>query len=90
MEIETSHHIEHVEDEKHIQVTLKNPSDQLAFFIEMHLVGENTGQSVLPIFWEDNYISLMPGETKNILGVFSENDLNGDTPALKISGWNLE
>jgi exo-1,4-beta-D-glucosaminidase len=44
---------------------------------------------VLPIFWEDNYISLLPGETKTISGRFSIADTGGEKPLFIFSGWNL-
>jgi exo-1,4-beta-D-glucosaminidase len=45
---------------------------------------------VLPIFWEDNYFSLLPGEKRKIRGYFYKEELEGKTPILKISGWNIE
>jgi exo-1,4-beta-D-glucosaminidase len=48
------------------------------------------GESVLPIFWEDNYFSLLPGEKRKIRGYFYKEELEGKTPLLKISGWNIE
>lgn len=45
-------------------VTLKNNSQQIAFFMEMRVVDAQTQQTLLPVFWSDNYVSLLPGETK--------------------------
>jgi exo-1,4-beta-D-glucosaminidase len=75
---------------KLVKVELKNPTPHLAFFIELMVVKEKTGESVRPIFWEDNYFSLLPGETRTLSGHFAEEDLEGAQPILKVSGWNLK
>jgi exo-1,4-beta-D-glucosaminidase len=77
-------------EEQEIQVTLENPSDGVAFFIELNVYGAESGNSVLPIFWDDNYVSLMPGETREIRARFSKDDLHGETPAFRFSGWNVQ
>jgi exo-1,4-beta-D-glucosaminidase len=76
--------------EQEIHVTLENPSDKLAFFIELNVYRTTSGRSVLPIFWDDNYISLLPGETREIRARFSKEDLEGETPAFRFSGWNVQ
>ena len=53
-------------------VELKNPSDKIAFFIEMQVIDKNTQESVLPVFWSDNYISLLPGETRSYTAKFAK------------------
>ncbi len=77
-------------EEQEIQVTLENPSDRLAFFIELNVYGTESGRSVVPIFWDDNYVSLLPGETREIRARFSKEDLEGETPAFRFSGWNIQ
>lgn len=72
-----------------LSVTLKNPSSRVAFFIEMKIIRDRTGRSVLPVFWDDNYVSLLPGETKQLTARFSQQDLHGEKPLLKYSGWNV-
>lgn len=77
------------EDKMNAFVTLENTSDKLAFFIELKLIKENSGEFVLPVFWEDNYVSLLPGETRKISCKFSSLDLKGEKPVLQVQGWNL-
>jgi exo-1,4-beta-D-glucosaminidase len=76
-------------EEQEIQVNLENLSDSIAFFIELNVYGSTSGQSVLPIFWDDNYVSLLPGETREIRARFSKEDLQGESPAFRFSGWNV-
>jgi exo-1,4-beta-D-glucosaminidase len=56
---------------------------------ELRLARDRSGESVLPIFWEDNYFSLLPGERLTIRGSYAVEDLRGEKPVLKISGWNV-
>jgi len=75
-------------------VTITNPTDQLAFFVRAILhreavQGETEGLEVLPVFWSDNYMSLLPGETQTLdVRIFTEH-LSGQTPAVRLEGWNL-
>ena len=48
-----------------------------------------TGERVLPAYYEDNYFSLMPGESKTISVEFDESKLNGGNPVFEIEGWNV-
>jgi exo-1,4-beta-D-glucosaminidase len=72
-----------------VAVDLENPSDELALMVEIRIVREATGEPVLPIFLDDNYITLLPKETRRISGLFTTEDLLGETPAVKIRGWNV-
>jgi exo-1,4-beta-D-glucosaminidase len=72
------------------QVTLSNTSDKVAFFIELQLNKGDGGDPVLPVLWDDNYVSLLPGESKTIKVTFAEADLGGAKPQLATTGWNAE
>jgi len=72
------------------KVELKNTSDKIAFMLELLIVGSNDGQSILPVFWNDNYISLLPNETRVLTAKIRKNKLNGQKPVLKISGVNMK
>jgi exo-1,4-beta-D-glucosaminidase len=76
--------------EHRIRVTLENPADTIAFFVNLDVVGRQTGNMVVPIYWDDNCVSLLPGESRTISGSFSSQDLQGEEPELRISGWNLK
>lgn len=47
-----------------VTVELKNKSDKIAFFIEMQVNNKEKDQSILPVFWNDNYVTLLPNETR--------------------------
>jgi exo-1,4-beta-D-glucosaminidase len=73
-----------------VHVTLRNPSDNIAFFIELMAVKQSDGSAILPVFWSDNYVSLPPGESKTLDLKFYEKDLSGDQLQIDIQGVNLE
>ncbi|MGZ5495761.1 MAG: glycoside hydrolase family 2 protein [Candidatus Aminicenantales bacterium] len=72
-----------------VTVELENPSDDLALMVEIRVVRDTSGEVVLPIYLDDNYITLLPKETRKISGVFSTEDLGGELPVVKIRGWNV-
>ncbi|MGE5409751.1 MAG: hypothetical protein ACM3MI_02235, partial [Clostridiales bacterium] len=49
-----------------------------------------TGENVLPIFWDDNYISLLPGEKRTVNGYYFTKDLEGSHPQIVVTGWNVK
>jgi exo-1,4-beta-D-glucosaminidase len=59
---------------------------------QVHLAVEagNPAEEILPVFWEDNYVSLLPGEERTVEARFSDKLSIGPQPRLKVTGWNLE
>jgi len=71
-------------------VELENPTRDLAFQIELRVARDTSGETVLPVLLDDNYITLLPGEKRTIAGVFATEDLGGEQPVLKVRGWNIK
>ncbi|MBN9349103.1 MAG: hypothetical protein J0H55_00320 [Chitinophagaceae bacterium] len=71
-------------------IRIKNPSRHLAFMIYLDLKKKKTDASVLPVFWNDNFITLLPGEERVINGYVHTKDLDGEQPEITISGWNIK
>jgi mannosylglycoprotein endo-beta-mannosidase len=72
-----------------IQATLTNPANApLAFFNRLSLVNAHTNQRLLPVFYSDNYVSVLPGETKTVVMDYDAAQYP-DKPSVSISGWNL-
>jgi exo-1,4-beta-D-glucosaminidase len=72
-----------------VTVDLENPSADLALMVEIRVVRDTSGEMVLPIYLDDNYITLLPNETRKISGLFTTEDLGGELPVVKIRGWNV-
>ena len=77
-------------NEYEITVKLHNPDKGIAFLIELNVTGDKSGKSVVPILWDDNYVSLTPDETKVVTGRFSVEALNGEEPVFRYKGWNVK
>jgi exo-1,4-beta-D-glucosaminidase len=77
-------------DEQEVEAEIINNTNKLAFQIELSVLKGKDGESVLPISWEDNYFSLLPGEKRKIKASFNKADLNGKQPVLKVAGWNIK
>jgi exo-1,4-beta-D-glucosaminidase len=75
--------------EEDARVTLRNPGRTLAFFVRLQIAKHTTGEEVLPVLWEDNYISLWPGETRVLKATYNVKDLGAARPKLVVSGWNV-
>jgi len=44
---------------------------------------------VLPVLWDDNYLTLLPGETREIEATWAPQDLGSATPVVALDGWNV-
>ncbi len=72
-----------------LDVTVENPSNQIALMAHVQLRRKTTGERVLPVYYSDNYISLVPHETKTLTVEASAANLQGDKPLLVFDGWNI-
>ena len=43
-----------------------------------------------PVIWQDNYISLLPGEKREITATYRARSLGEAQPKIEVSGWNVE
>jgi exo-1,4-beta-D-glucosaminidase len=71
-------------------VTVENPSKSLAFFVRLKLDKNKGGAEILPVVWQDNYISLLPGEKREITATYPASSLGTAKPAIEVRGWNVE
>ena len=73
-----------------VRVRLHNSSDRLAFQVHLGIRRKNEDAEILPVLWQDNYISLLPGESREISAQFLSTDaLHGDAE-LEVTGWNVD
>lgn len=73
-----------------VRLAVANPSDAIAFFVFLDLVDASANNPILPVYWDDNYISLLPGEERIYHARYSLADSDGEKPVLKIKGWNVD
>jgi len=73
-----------------IEVTLSNPKNApLAFFNRLSLIDGQTNQRLLPVFYSDNYVSVLPGTSRTVT-IDYDTAQYPTTPLVSISGWNLK
>jgi exo-1,4-beta-D-glucosaminidase len=79
-------------DEKsgNISLKVKNPSESIAFFMFIDVIDTETQQPVLPIYWDDNYVTLLPGEERTYQASYSLSDTRGKKPSITIKAWNTD
>jgi exo-1,4-beta-D-glucosaminidase len=71
-------------------VILHNPSQNLAFQVHVGILKANSEEEILPVLWEDNYLELMPGESRELTARYLKTDAVGKDATLKVGGWNIE
>jgi hypothetical protein len=52
-------------------------------------VREKSGDPILPVLYDDNYIALMPGERRTIHVNLENADTRGERPRIVVQGYNL-
>jgi exo-1,4-beta-D-glucosaminidase len=72
-----------------LTIELENPSSSLAFSVNPKIIKNKSKDLLLPVFWDDNYFSLLPKEKRTLDVRFNLNKLDGESPVLKIEGWNI-
>ncbi len=76
-------------DSTMLTVKLRNSSNTIALLSHLQLHRGTTGGRVLPVFYSDNYISLVPGEQQEIFIECATEDLQGQPPVLFVDGFNV-
>jgi exo-1,4-beta-D-glucosaminidase len=72
-----------------IAVTAKNPSSSVAFMAHLRLTRGPGGDDVVPIFWSDNYFSVLPGEERQVTATYDSSALDGKAAILVVDGYNV-
>jgi exo-1,4-beta-D-glucosaminidase len=70
-------------------VSLSNPSRNIAFFIHLRIKQGHSDRDVLPVIWQDNYFSLLPGERREVTARYKLSDLGKTAPIVAVDGWNI-
>jgi len=72
-----------------ITATIRNPAPVVALMTHLQLRKARSNERVLPVYYSDNYISLLPGETRTVAIEAAVADLDGQEPTLAVDGWNI-
>lgn len=96
--LEATAQFKHANDLRSVTVELHNPTSTLAFDVHLKVNRATSGRvstdgpqdaEILPILWQDNYFSLLPGETRQITATFHVNKEDHAAPLVEVEGWNI-
>ena len=79
-----------MEERYFLTVDIKNAGKNIALMTRLKVLRDRSKERVLPVYYSDNYFSLLPGETKQVILEFNAKDLQGENPVLGIEGWNID
>jgi exo-1,4-beta-D-glucosaminidase len=74
---------------RRMTVMVENEGKSVAFMVHPRITRGDDGEDVTPIFWSDNYFSLLPGESRTVTASWSAGSLEGKPAALILDGYNL-
>ena len=72
--------------ERGVTVQVKNTGSAAALMVKLTLEDAATGQRILPAYYSDNYVSLLPGEERTVNVQFPAGE---EKPEIGLRGWNL-
>ncbi len=78
-----------VNTENTISLKIVNTSQVSAIACRLMLTGAASGARILPAHYNDNYFSLVPGDTQSVTVKFDEMDRGSQTPELCLTGVNV-
>jgi hypothetical protein len=71
-----------------VDITNPTNSGTVALAIRPKPVKPSNGDQVLPVFMNDGYFSLVPGETKHLTIEYYVSNTDGEKPKLELECWN--
>jgi beta-galactosidase/beta-glucuronidase len=82
--------VRHDEGDKFLlDVTLRNPSSEVALMAHLQLRRAGDKKRVLPVYYTDNYLSFVPKEEKTITISTDKSNLHGQAPLVLVDGGNI-
>jgi exo-1,4-beta-D-glucosaminidase len=76
-----------------VTITLTNPTSRVAFFVRSEVTQGADGNEILPITYDDNYITIFPHESRTIVAKFAAvprgSAPGGPSQALRVEGYNV-
>lgn len=72
-----------------VAITLRNSDSNVALLSHLQLHQKKSGHRVLPVFYSENYISLVPGELRNVTIEAPTSALERDEPLIEVDGFNV-
>jgi exo-1,4-beta-D-glucosaminidase len=72
------------------RIAVTNTGSALAFQVRLKLIDPADRREVLPVYWEDNYFELFPGETREIRVSYPRTRTgHAAEPRVEVEAWNV-
>ncbi len=71
------------------KIRLTNDSNRVAFFLRAEITKGMDGEEILPITYDDNYVTIFPHEMRTIEGRFRFSGQGTWSPGLRLEGYNV-
>jgi exo-1,4-beta-D-glucosaminidase len=78
-----------VSGETRAHLKISNDSGHIAFFLRAEIARETGGAEVLPIRYDDNYITLFPHESRTIDAVVDTSFIPGHKLVARVEAYNM-
>jgi exo-1,4-beta-D-glucosaminidase len=72
--------------ENHIVIRLHNATQQIGFFERAEIMSTRDGDEILPVEYDDNYVTVFPGETVELHGVIPSAGMVANW--VRVTGYN--
>lgn len=87
--VKASIHFARAGHDEAARVTIENTSSGLAFLVRLRLLQGAKGKEILPVFWDDNYLCLLPGEKREVSVKLRKSNVGSTRPVLAVDGFNV-
>jgi len=71
-----------------VRVSVENTGQALAFQVHLKLTNGAGGPEILPVYWEDNYLALFPGEKRELRVAYARGAATN--PVVTAEAWNAK
>lgn len=68
-----------------VTIRLHNPTGHIAFFERVTISADREGSEIFPVLYDDNYVTIYPGETVEIHGKVNK---DANPRWVKLEGYN--
>lgn len=98
VEVRLNTNLEHRTNDRIVHVNIQNPSRKIASFVHVKVVeplrdagdeGFPAVPEVPPVVWQDNYVSLLTGEKKELTAALSGREKRPQPIIVQAEGWNV-
>jgi exo-1,4-beta-D-glucosaminidase len=69
------------------EIHIANAGKAIAFLLHAQLVQKGSDEELAPVFWSDNFVSLLPGESRTLTVDLPSGNRGGSQ--FRVDGWNV-